>query len=102
MNILQRKKGRFQKMNANQLMASILDSLDRRLVNQGFEFREDGSWHAFSKALEKLIFQYYEDHVGEDADFVPGDSPQTASEEDDDIEEDDDESETLGSQDTEE
>jgi len=89
-------------MNATDLMCQLLDSIDRRLTNQGFGFREDKTWEQFAAQLEGLIFKFYEDGVGEDEEWVPGNSKETSSDADDEMEESEAESETLGSEDTEE
>lgn len=57
--------------DSTRLLERIMDKLDLILVRQGFQFREDRDWQVASAAIEKWIFEHYDDLTGGDEDYDP-------------------------------
>jgi hypothetical protein len=57
--------------NPTRLLQLVMDKLDKVLVHEGFEFRDDRDWEDACGSMEKFIFRFYDDLTGGDEEYDP-------------------------------
>jgi hypothetical protein len=79
-------------LDANQLIARVIDKVDKILYQNDLEFAEEDRWHDATEDLRRWIFEYYEE-VSHSSDTYINESSTSESIEVDDEEESDEEEE---------